>query len=50
MLALSEYNLLIGKKEKCRKYAKKAKDKLSNTDKEELLRADDLIELAKEKK
>ena len=49
-LALAEYNLLIGQKEKCTKYAKSAKDKLDKSAKAELLRADDLIELAKSDK
>lgn len=50
LLALSEFNLLIGEKEKCRKYAKEAKGKLDKTAKLELLRADDLLELGKEEK
>ena len=48
LLALAEYNLLVGNKEKCRKYAKEAKKKLDKNSKVELLRADDLIDLAKE--
>jgi predicted Zn-dependent protease len=47
-LALAEYNLLIGKSDKCIKYAKSAKEKLDQNSKLELLRADDLIEIAKE--
>ncbi len=50
LLALSEYNLLINDKEKCRKYAKEAKGKLDKSAKLELLRADDLLELGKEEK
>lgn len=50
LLALAEFNLMIGKKDKCRKYAKAAKEKLDVTAKQELLRADDLLELAKEEK
>lgn len=50
LLALSEFNLLIGDKEKCRKYAKEAKEKLDKSAKLELLRADDLLELGKEEK
>lgn len=68
LLALAEFNLLIGQKEKCRKYAKEAKEKFSQTptkkagsgavnlntdsksDRIEILRADDLLELAKEGK
>jgi predicted Zn-dependent protease len=50
MLALAEFNLLVGEKEKCRKYAKEAKEKLAKTNKIDLLRADDLIDLAKEDK
>lgn len=49
-LALAEFNLLIGEKEKCQKYAKEAKEKLGKSEKMELLRADDLIELAKGEK
>ena len=48
LLALAEFNLLIGKKEKCRKYAKEAKEKLPKSAKLERLRADDLFELGKE--
>ncbi len=50
LLALAEFNCLIGKKEKCRKYIKEAKEKLIKADKSELLRADDLLETAKEDK
>lgn len=46
LLALAELNLLTGEKEKCRKFAKDAKEKLAKSEKMELLRADDLIELA----
>lgn len=49
-LALAEYNLLTGKYDKCQKYAQDAKEKLAKSDKEELLQADDLIDLAKEAK
>jgi predicted Zn-dependent protease len=31
LLALAEFNLLIGKKEKCTKYAKEAKEKLNKS-------------------
>lgn len=47
-LALAEFNLLIGNKAKCRKYAKEAKEKLDKSAKAELIRADDLLDLAKE--
>lgn len=47
LLALAEFNLLIGQKEKCRDYAKEAKEKLDKSDKANMLRADDLLELAK---
>ncbi len=47
LLALSELNLLTGDKEKCRKFAKEAKEELGKSEKMELLRADDLIELGK---
>ncbi|OFW80013.1 MAG: hypothetical protein A2887_00110 [Alphaproteobacteria bacterium RIFCSPLOWO2_01_FULL_40_26] len=50
LLALAEFNLLIGEKEKCQKYAKEAKEKLQKSDKMEIMRADDLLELAKDKK
>jgi predicted Zn-dependent protease len=50
LLALAEFNFLIGEKEKCRKYARQAKDKLKKSDKIELLRADDLLELSKKDK
>lgn len=49
-LALAEFNLLIGEKEKCQKYAKEAKEKLGKSEKMELLRADDLIELTRDEK
>ena len=49
-LALAEFNLLIDKKDKCRKYAKEAKEKLDKSAKAELLRADDLLEIAKDEK
>jgi predicted Zn-dependent protease len=48
-LSLAEFNFWRGDKEKAVKYAKKAKEKLPKNSKTELLRADDLIELAKEK-
>jgi predicted Zn-dependent protease len=50
LLALAELNLLTGNKEKCRKYAKEAKEKFDKSAKYELLRADDLIELGGEEK
>jgi predicted Zn-dependent protease len=50
LLALAEFNLLMGEKKKCRKYAKEAKEKLDKSDKIELLHADDLIELTQEEK
>lgn len=50
LLALAEFNFLIGEKEKCRKYARQAKEKLKKSDKVEMLRADDLLELAKKEK
>lgn len=46
-LSLAEFNFLRGDKEKTIKYAKQAKENLPKTAKEELLRADDLTELAK---
>ncbi len=49
-LALAEYNLAINEKDKAREYAKKAKEKLDKNNKLDLIRADDLLELAKEKK
>ncbi len=49
LLALAEFNLLIGDNKKCLKYAKQAKNHLDENDKKELIRADDLIDLAKEK-
>lgn len=49
LLALAEFNLLIGNNDKCEKLAKEAKDKLNKSAKIEFLRADDLIELAKKK-
>lgn len=50
LLALAEFNLLIGEDKKCLKYAKQAKTHLDKNDKKELIRADDLIDLAKDKK
>lgn len=50
LLALAEFNLLINNKEKCTKYAKEAKEKLNKLATLELLRADDLLELAKDEK
>lgn len=50
LLALAEFNLLMGEKEKCMKYAKEAKEKLDKSDKVNLLHADDLMELSKKKK
>ncbi|MDX2083672.1 MAG: M48 family metalloprotease [Rickettsiales bacterium] len=50
MLALAEFNCMIDQKEKCRKYAKEAKEKLDKNAVSELLRADDLLELTAEEK
>jgi len=50
LLALAEFNLLIGQKDKSMKYAKEAKEKLDKSDKVNLLHADDLIELSKKMK
>jgi predicted Zn-dependent protease len=50
LLALAEYNFLIGDKKKCVKYAKEAKEKLDKSAKVELLRADDLLDLAEDEK
>lgn len=50
LLALAEFNLIIGEKKKCSKFAKEAKEKLAKDNKIELLHADDLLELAKEEK
>ena len=50
LLALAEYNFLIGDKKKCVKYAKEAKEKLDESAKVELLRADDLLDLAQDEK
>jgi predicted Zn-dependent protease len=50
LLALAELNFLIDQKEKCQKYAKSAKEKLTKLAKPELLRADDLLELTTDKK
>ena len=55
LLALAEYNFLVGDKDKTRKYAKLAKEKFAaQKDKEaiktELTRIDDLLELAKDEK
>jgi len=49
-LNLAEFNLLIGKKEKALKYAKKAKEEIDEADKINILRAEDLIELSKKDK
>lgn len=49
-LALAEYNYTQGNKKKTENFAKKAKEKLPKIAKEELLRADDLLELAKKLK
>ena len=49
LLALAEFNLLIDERKKCREYAKEAKDKFKKSDKSEIIRADDLLELTKEK-
>jgi predicted Zn-dependent protease len=50
LLALAEYNLLIGQDDKTKKYANEAKDKLDKNDKINLLYADDLIAMAKDEK
>lgn len=50
LLALAEFNLLIGNKEKCTKYAKLAKEKLDGSAKEELLHAEDLLEESRDEK
>ncbi len=47
LLALARYNLLIGDKERCQKYAKIAKEKLSKDAKADLAQAEDLIQDAK---
>ncbi|MBU6338398.1 MAG: M48 family metalloprotease [Rickettsiales bacterium] len=49
-LALAEFNFWRGDNEKAIKYAKEAKKNLDKNDKEELLRADDLTEIAKKSK
>jgi predicted Zn-dependent protease len=49
-LALAEYYLLTENKSKCRKLAAKAKKELDKNAKIELLRADDLIDLAHDEK
>ena len=46
-LALSEFNLLTGDKEKTLKYAKLAKENLDKNDKPSLIRADDIIATSK---
>lgn len=48
-LALAEFNLLIGDTDKCRKYAKEAKDNFDKSAKSEILRAEDLLAIVKEK-
>ena len=48
LLSLAEFNLLIGKKDRVRDFAQSAKKELSKYRKTQLLRADDLLELAKE--
>jgi predicted Zn-dependent protease len=48
-LALAEYHFLIKEKDRAKKYADKAKEKLRKSDKIEQLRADDLIELMRDK-
>lgn len=55
LLALAEYNFLTGDEEKTRKYAKLAKEKFEkeknkNAIKTDLIRIDDLLELAKDEK
>lgn len=49
-LALAEYNFYRGDKEKTTNYAKKAKDKLPESEKEDITRAEDLIALSKKDK
>ncbi len=48
LLALAQFNCMIGEKDKCSKYAKQAKTKLSKSAKSELLQADDLIDGVKQ--
>jgi predicted Zn-dependent protease len=48
LLELSEFNFLVGDKDKCRRYAKEAKDKLNKSAKADLLRIEDLLEATKE--
>ena len=48
LLALAEFNLLIGKKDRARDFASDAKKELPKSRKSQLVRADDLLELAKE--
>lgn len=50
LLALAEFNLLLGEKKKAEKYAQEAKGKFKKSDKVELLRADDLLDLTKDDK
>lgn len=50
MLALAQFNCLLGQKEKCTKYSKEAKEKLPKDAKAELLQADDLTAETKDKK
>lgn len=49
-LAMAEYYFLIGNKSKAQKFAKEAKKKLEKSAKMELLRADDLLDFAKDEK
>ncbi len=48
LLALAEFNFLIGDKKKCKKFATEAKEKLPKSAKEEILHADDLLEIVKD--
>jgi len=50
LLALAQFNCMIGQKEKCTKYAKQAQDKLDKSAKPELLQTHDLIESVKDDK
>ncbi len=49
LLALAQFNCMIGEKEKCIKYAKQAKNKLAKSNKADALQADDLIDGEKKK-
>lgn len=50
LISLAEFNCMIDQKEKCKKYAKQAKEKLAKSDKENLMRADDLLSENEEEK